>query len=188
MIYFPLTLLSLILVFAPCGNGQQIRTIDVEEVILQYKKTREITESLEKRIQAEMEIVRQSRRALQEKYAALELTPFDEGNPESLLERLKREKELALEEVDIENREKSQRLLREREIVDHMKKVYAEVLKEIEIYAASQGGIGIVLLVNSRPIEANSRNGVSSEILIKQVVWRDLSLDITAEIVRRLNR
>jgi Skp family chaperone for outer membrane proteins len=181
-----LTFLVVALLALP-AVAQKMAFIDVEAVILNYKKTNEITAALEKRVQAEMEFLRQGRRAIQERYAALELEQFDESDPASLLQRLKREKEIVLAEVDLENRDKSQRQLREREIVEHMKKVYVEVVKEVEIYCSSQG-ISAAFLVNGRPIEANTRNGVSSEILIKQIVWRDPALDITDQIVRRLNR
>jgi Skp family chaperone for outer membrane proteins len=167
--------------------AQKIAFIDVEEVILNYKKTREITESLEKKVQQEMESLRQGRRAVQERYAALELEQFDESDPKSLLERLRREKEIVMEEVNLENRDKSQRALREKDIVEHMKKVYAGILKEDEIYTVAER-ISAVFLTTKSPVGANSRSGVTSEILLKQVVWRDPSLDITDVIIRRLNR
>jgi Skp family chaperone for outer membrane proteins len=92
-----------------------------------------------------------------------------------------------LEQVDIELSEKSAIIQLEQDLVNHMKKVYKEVRREVEAVARERN-LKAVFMVADAKISGRTREQVSSEILVRSVLWFDPSLDLTAELLRRLNK
>ena len=68
-----------------------------------------------------------------------------------------------------------------------MKKVYKEVRREAEAVARARN-LKAVFMVADAKISGRTRDQVSSEILVRSVLWFDPSLDLTAELLRRLNK
>lgn len=168
------------------AQGLAIGFVDVQRVIFEYKKTKDITTTLENRIRQERRLVNQRKDALRARMEGLNDLGPGETNA-SLLERARLEKEIALEKVEIELSEKNALIQLEQDLVEHMKKVYKEVRRESEAVARERG-LKAVFMVTDDKIEGRSRNEVSSEILVRPVLWFDSSLDLTTEILQRLNR
>ncbi len=169
------------------GQGSSVGFVNVQKVIFEYKKTQEITKTFENRIRLERNLIRQKREALRAKLEALREQESEaiERNA-ALLERAKKQKEIALDEVEIELHEKNTLIQLEQDLVQHMKKVYREVRRESEAIARERG-LKMVLMISDDKIGGRTREEVSSEILVRPVLWFDPSLDLTSELLQRLN-
>lgn len=161
--------------------------VDVQQVIFDYKKTKEITKTLENRIRQEQALVRQKKEALRVRIEELATVDTSDQKNASLLDRAKKERDIALEKVDIELQEKNALIQLEQDLVEHMKKVYQEIRRESEAIARERG-LKAVFMVADDKIGGRTRDEVSSEILVRPVLWFDPSLDLTAELLQRLNK
>ncbi|MSR74711.1 MAG: OmpH family outer membrane protein [Planctomycetes bacterium] len=161
--------------------AQGVAFVNIERVVLEYKKTADITTQLENRLKQNTEQVRLKRQGLQQKLEALELSDAP------ALDRLQKERDLAIERVEIDLQEKGALLQQERELVEHLKKVYKEVQREVAAIGASKG-LSAVLLLSNEELGGRTRNDVWAGIQLRSVLWRDEKLDLTAEVVQRLNR
>lgn len=173
--------LFLTIACATMVSAQGVGFVDVERVVLEYKKTADITTQLEARLKQNSEQVRTKRQALLQKVEALELS-----DPPAL-ERLQKERDLALEKVEIELQEKGALLQQERELVEHLKKVYKVVQREVAAIGASKG-LSAVYLISRDELGGRTRSDVWAGIQLRNVLWHDEKLDLTAEVVQRLNR
>jgi len=168
------------------AQGLAIGFVDVQRVIFEYKKTTDITTTLEKRIRQERTLVAQRKEALRTRMEALDDLRPEQSN-DALLKRVRIEKEIALERVEIELSEKNALIQLEQDLVEHMKKVYKEVRREAEAVARDRSLKAVFMSADDK-INGRTRNEVSSEILVRPVLWFDSSLDLTSEILQRLNR
>jgi Skp family chaperone for outer membrane proteins len=160
--------------------SQNLGFVDVQRVIFEYKKTRDITESLEKKMQAHLERVRQQKASIRAKKENAEVL---QGNS---LQQLQALKEIKLDEVELDLQQKNVSYRLEQEIVDHMKKVYAEILREVESLARDRN-LTAVFMVSTEELGGRTRAEVSSNILVHPVLWFDPHQDLTTEIIQRLN-
>ena len=185
----PLALfLAVVVAAAPvAAQGSSIGFVDVQKVIFDYKKTTEITKTLENRIRQEQSVLRQKKEALRQKIEQLSDPDATEEKNAALLRRARIKRDIALERVDIELSEKSALIRLEQDLVAHMKKVYKEVRREAEAVARDRN-LKAVFMVADAKISGRTRDQVSSEILVRSVLWFDPSLDLTAELLRRLNK
>ena len=180
--------LAVISVSAPVSaQGPSIGFVDVQKVVFDYKKTTEITKTLENRIRQEQSVLRQKKEALRQKIEQLPDPDATEEKNAALLRRARIKRDIALERVDIELSEKSALIQLEQDLVAHMKKVYKEVRREAEAVARDRN-LKAVFMVADAKISGRTRDQVSSEILVRSVLWFDPSLDLTAELLRRLNK
>ena len=185
----PGVLMVLLAILSASASAQKIAFLDVEKVIQDYNLTREISERLGKRLAQERELLNQQKAKLQTEVEALKDEKFERDDPASMLQRLKRERDLRLKQVELDNNSKKMAVIREKEIVDHTKKVYAQILREVESYAGEHPELSAVFLLTKRSFEETvRRDEVISDILIRGVLWHDHKLDITNAIVNRLNR
>lgn len=181
-------LLAVLVAAAPVSaQGPSIGFVDVQKVIFDYKKTKEITKTLENRIRQEQGIVRQRKDALREKMRRLDDPDTSDEKNVALLKRARQQRDIELERVDIELSEKSALIQLEQDLVEHMKKVYKEVRREAEAIARDRR-LKAVFMVADGKIGGQTRDQVSSEILVRSVLWFDPSLDLTAELLQRLNK
>jgi Skp family chaperone for outer membrane proteins len=178
------------------GIGGEIRAqtlaagfVDVDRAIDEYKKTKDILDTLTKKVEQERQLVRQKKRALQEKMDALESLETEPGmdRAAAVLEQLKRTREIKLQQVEIELSERTSLFQREQDMVEHMKKVDQEICREAEAVARSRN-LKVVFLTKDAKIEGRTRSEVNTEILVRPVLWSDPALDLTSEILQRLNR
>lgn len=178
------SLLAACLFLSLSVHGQtQIGYIDVQKVIFEYKKTRDITDGLEKKLAAHRATVLQERDRIRGMVSAAENTV--EEDP---IARLTRDKEIRLAQVELEIKEKNVLVQLEQDLVVHMKKVYKEVLREAESIARDRR-LQLVLMMNAKTdIEGRSQTEVSSNILVRPILYIDPALDLTAEVIARLNR
>ncbi|MAG56994.1 MAG: hypothetical protein CMJ83_11930 [Planctomycetes bacterium] len=165
--------------------------INVESVILQYKKTAEISGVLRKRLEQEKAAVAMKKDRLRARLASLDagtlaVEPKQDRNA-AVLERIRAEKDIALERVEIELSEKNNIIQLEQDLVAHTKKVYDEIRREAEVIARERGLKAVFMVANPK-IEGRTRSEVNSEILVRPVLWFDPALDLTTETVQRLNR
>lgn len=180
-------LLVLLVTSGPvAAQGLSIGFVDVQKVIFEYKKTTEITRTLENRIRQERAIVKQKKAALRLKIEERQMAPVDEKNA-GVLERAKFDRDIRLAQIDIELSEKSAIIQLEQDLVEHMKKVYKEVRREAQAIALDRG-LKAVFMVADDKISGRTRDEVSSEILVRPVLWFDPSHDLTAELLQRLNK
>ena len=175
--------LALAAIFATEAAPAQGRMgfVNVQRVILEYEKTAAVTEQLEKELQARSGELRQERAKIQVMKEGLDL--FETGS----IEQLQEMKKIRLLEVEAELQEKNVQILLEQRLVAHTKKVYQELLKEVEIMARERS-LQVVFMVNAREIEGMTRDQVGSNILVRPILWFDPQLDLTSELIQRLNR
>jgi Skp family chaperone for outer membrane proteins len=173
--------LAILLLLTTLASAQAVAFVNVERVVLEYKKTADISAQLEKRLKDQREQVRRKRQALEQKREALELgdaTPLD---------RLAKERDLALEAVEIELAEKTVLLQQERDLVEHIRKVYVEVRREVAALGTEKG-LSAVFLATSGEATGRTRGDLWDSIHRHSVVWHSASADLTDEVIKRLNR
>jgi Skp family chaperone for outer membrane proteins len=175
--------LSAALLCLPLLPAQNLGWIDVQKVIFDYKKTKDITEQLEKKMAAHAATIRQDQEKIKGLMESLELTGAD-GDP---LERLKSEKNIKLAQVDLEIQEKNVRFQLEQDLVLHMKKVYKEVVREAEAIARERK-FAFIFMINKGEVEGRTREEVSGNILVRPILYADPALDLTSEVIQRLNK
>jgi Skp family chaperone for outer membrane proteins len=95
--------------------------------------------------------------------------------------------------VEIELSERTNLFQRELDLVEHMKKVYQEICREAEAVARSRNLKAVFMIRGSKvegrtQIEGRTQSEVNTEILVRTVLWSDPALDLTSEILQRLNR
>lgn len=176
-------ILALAILLGPVAPAQGLGWIDVQKVIFEYKKTREIQDQLEKRVAAHGAEVRQEQERIKAMVESLDLP----GSDDDPLDRLRNERKIRLAQVDLEIKEKNVRYQLEQDLVTHMKKVYKEVLREAEAIARDRR-LTVVYMINKGDVDGRTREEVSSNILVRPILYIDPSLDLTAEVLQRLNR
>jgi len=174
---------------APAGQAPvlEIGFVDVERVIQEYKKTREITRELDKRISEEKRLLAARKEALRHKMDALDALELEADDLDAMVKGIQLKKEIALETVDIELSEKHALIQLEQGLVLHIKKVYSEICREAEAMARERGLKAVFMVANSK-IEGRTRSQVNSEILVRPVLWFDPSLDLSSAMILRLNK
>jgi Skp family chaperone for outer membrane proteins len=166
-------------------RAQSIGFVDVQKVVRDYKKTAEITANLDKRLIQVRNELKRDRDRLQTQIQDLEAASLT-GN-EDPLKRLEDERTIAVARIQLEIREKHLVVELERDLVEHMKKVFKEIQREAQSISTERG-LGAVFLVNTDEVEGKSQIEVMRSMVLRQVLWHDERLDLTAEILRRLNR
>ncbi len=172
---------AILLLLTAIATAQSVGFVNVERVVLEYKKTADISLQLEARLKDQREKVRQQRQALEQKREALEL---GDAAP---LDRLQKERDLALERVELELAEKTVLLQQERDLVEHIRKVYIEVRREVAALGTEKG-LSAVFLVNAGEAAGRTRGDIWDSIHRRAVVWHAESADLTNEVIKRLNR
>lgn len=166
------------------AQGLGVGSIDVQKVIFDYKKTREITEQLEKKLVTHAGTMRQEQSRIKGMMDSLEAMT---GATEDPLDRLRSEKNIKLAQADLEVQEKNVRFQLEQELVVHMKKVYKEVLREAEAIAREKR-LTIVFMLKTGDVDGRNREELSSNILVRPILYIDPAVDLTGEVIQRLNR
>ncbi len=164
--------------------GQSMGFVDVQRVLLEYKKTAEISEALDKRIAQARNEIRNEREKLKAMMDDLESSALRLSDEP--LKRLEDEKKIALARIQLEIREKNYLFELERDLVDHMKKVFEEVRRYAEVIS-NERRLGAVFLVNTNDLEGRTREELTRAMVLRQVLYHDPALDLTSEIVKRLN-
>ncbi len=70
---------------------------------------------------------------------------------------------------------------------DHLQQVYKEVVQVVESVARNRGFIA-VFQVTDAGIVSQAKAQILSTIAVRAVVWQDGTNDITADVIKQLNR
>lgn len=185
----PLLVLLLGLGAAPAtAQSSKIGFIDVERVILSYEKTAELTNQLEARLTEEEKKIKAQVAAINEDLRKLkEEEEVDIEDRVAMLARFQKERDLAERKAKVEVQRTLVLAQLEQDLVNHMKKVYEELVRTTEVVARARG-LEVVLMVRGKKgVEGASREAVKTNILVRSVVWHEEALDITDAVLESLN-
>ncbi len=174
-------ILLMAIVAIPVSAQVQIGFIDFQKCFEEYKKADAQVKEQEKLLEAE----RGKIRIAEQKIIAMRdnLDLLTDGSPDQL--ELKKKIEVA--KVDLNIDKELIAMNYQRMLVELLKKVYEDIRREVKA-VAQEKGLKLVLLQASGDITGKTRQDVVNNILIRPVFYFDASLDITAEVVARLNK
>ncbi|HYC78109.1 MAG TPA: OmpH family outer membrane protein [Planctomycetota bacterium] len=155
--------------------------VDFGKAILEYKKHAEMNSKLEQELEAVKASVHRERQRIAALKEGLDL--FIEGSRE----RLDQEKKIRLAEIEVDLNTKLAAYEIQGRIAENLKKVYGDVADTAK-KIAEERGIKLVISYNGNPITAKTEEGVKNAIITRAVLYADPSIDLTAEVVARLNK
>lgn len=164
-------------------SAQQMGWVDVQKVVNEYKKTKDLTDQLEKRMAAHLASMAQEKQRIQALAESADASGADADPVKVLRDR----RDIKLGEVGLEIMEAKARFLLQQDVVAHVKKVYAEVLREAEAIARERR-LSVVFMVKGGELEGRTRDEVMSNVLIRPILFIDKTLDLTDEVIQRINR
>ncbi|MEY2741654.1 MAG: hypothetical protein RIS21_22 [Planctomycetota bacterium] len=159
----------------------QIGFIDFQKCFEEYKKADAQIKEQEKLLEAEKAKIRIAEGKIVSMRDNLDL--LTDGSPDQL--DLKKKIEVA--KVDLSIDKELIAMNYQRMLVELLKKVYDDIRREVKA-VAQEKGLKMVLLHTSGEIGGRTRQEVINNILVRPVFYFDPSLDITAEVVARLNK
>jgi len=164
---------------APSGGGTAVALLDINHIFKSHSRFQAMKESMKSDVaQAEAQVKKEKEtiRSLAER-----LKDFKPGTPD--YNQL--EQEIVSRRADLEvlvQRHRREFLQNEAKIYHN---VYKEILQEVE-YFATNHNIGIVLRFSGEPVDTDNPEAVLRDIN-KSVIWFSGGLDITQEVLNRLN-
>jgi len=155
--------------------------VNVERVIDEYKKTKDIWSQLEKEDEALREVFRQKLAAWRMERA--NLRNLDPGT----LEYARQARDLQLAKTKLEA-DRNARVLEVRtRLKEHLQQVYREVLQIVEGIARQRGMVAVFQVSDPDQI-SDLKDNVLANILVRSTVWHRQEADITNEVIDLLNR
>lgn len=164
------------------GAGRKIAVVDVPAVSEQYQKTADLEahfEAIRRRLSEQRDALRDgvelTQRSLQE-----ELKP---GTKEFQARR----KKLALQEAELKFFMESEARNIEADLAKSLKGIFTDIRDMVET-VAKEKGIDIVMSADRMPADSpESPTQVRQQILLNKLLYWSSQVDLTAEIVDRLN-
>jgi Skp family chaperone for outer membrane proteins len=155
--------------------------VDVMKVLAEYNKASELQNQLKKDLDTQAAGVRRSRETVAGMKESLEMLATGSK------EWLDHMKKIRLAEIDVEITERSIKFDLEVKYAEVIRKVYADVLREVKAIAEEKG-YKLVLAYQPGEISNESKNAALSSIAIRPVLYFDPGADLTAETLARLNK
>lgn len=171
------------LLVAQASLGQaNIAVVNIPAASERYQKTADIESRIEQR-RKELRRERDERRDALERGARALQEDFRPGTDEYA----KRERELAQTQWELQYFEESESKIIEREMAAAMLEIYNDIRAAVKVIA-QQRGLDLVMAADPDPEQqAETTSQVRQQIVLQKVVYFSAELDITQEVVDRLN-
>jgi Skp family chaperone for outer membrane proteins len=165
------------------SNAQQfpVGFVDVQKVFDGYKKASEAQE----RLKADLDQAAAAMKREKEKIVALKdgLDLYVAGTKEHL-DQLKK---IRMAELEVELTQQVVTLDLQVKLAETLKKIYADVQKEVKALAEEKG-LKLVLMYQASELKARNRDDAMNNILIRPVLYYDPAADLTGDLLARLNK
>jgi Skp family chaperone for outer membrane proteins len=160
-------------------QGTRIASLDVNFVFKNHERFKAALDGMKRSYEAAEEEVKKDSENINKAREALQ--DFHKGTPEYKA----REEDLLKKQAELQTKvqlKKNELVQREAE---NYNAVYQEILQETQSFCKANA-IDMVVRINNEPANLEQPNSVLGYIN-RQVVWSDSSLDITLDILQRLN-
>lgn len=175
----PLLILALVLVWPPAPAAAAppagIAVVDMVDLITNHPRAKTLQDKLDKEKVTAQAYAEGEQRNLGKLREEIEMMP--PNNPQRRLKEKEYLVQAALLKLEIEWRQE-QAL---RDYMDGLETLYTEV-QALVARLARERGIGLVLLKDSKPIEAVDTNDYGSKVRLRGVVFYEPAMDITEEV------
>jgi Skp family chaperone for outer membrane proteins len=159
--------------------GTRIAMIDINRIFKSHERFKGAMENMKRNVEVAEEEVRKDNEAM--KKLAEDLQGMHKGTPEYKA----MEEELTRRETNLQVKLKMKKNELVQREAENYNLVYQEILQETTSFC-QEYAIDMVVRINNEPVNVEQPNSVLGYIN-RQVVWNNPSLDITDQILSRLN-
>jgi Skp family chaperone for outer membrane proteins len=168
-------------VSATAGAQALIGVVDVERCLKEYKKADEQRLQLTSELEAKARALTEEKRKINALRENLDF--FTEGSKE-WLEQIKK---IKLGAAQIEFDQEAIKVETQQKLAELIAKLYEDVRREIKLVAEAKGMKLVLMQISSMP-KGRTDSEVTNNIMVRPVVYFDPNMDITAEVVKNLNK
>ncbi len=178
----PVMTLALLSLLSTLGVAQQtFAFVDVERCFKEYKKAIEIDKLMKTEVDEKLRALDEGRRKIAAMREQLDLYTRGSDPWVDLTRKIK------LEEVTNEVEQATVKFKTSKKLAGELAKLYEDIRREIKAIAESKGIKAVFIYIGS-PVEGDSPPQVMNNIMVRPVLYFDPSLDLTADVVARLNK
>jgi Skp family chaperone for outer membrane proteins len=168
-------------VFTASAKAQTIGLVDVERCMKEYKKADEQRTQLNAELNAKLNSLREEKRKIDALRDNLDL--YVEGSKEWL----DAQKKIKLGAAQIELDGQAIQIELSQKIAELIGKLYEDIRREIKSVAEAKGIKLVLMHIPSMP-KGRNESEVTNNIMVRPVLFFDPNLDLTAEVVKNLNK
>lgn len=162
-------------------KATRVAVVDLREVLTTAKPFQAGDQAIRAWIGEQKAALKKRQEQLRAKKGELEA--FSSGSPE----RSRLELEVAKLSLDLDFEVAAADTARETRVVEHQRKSFETATEAVRSFA-KEHGIDLVVQLRKGPLTASNQTELSSEIFLRDVVAADAALDITADVIKLLER
>jgi Skp family chaperone for outer membrane proteins len=176
-----LIVFAAVFAFSTSAKAQTIALVDVERCMKEYKKADEQRTQLKAEIESKGRALQEERRKIDAIRDNMEI--FAEYSRE-WLDAYKKVK-LGMAQIELE--QQTIKVETEQKLAELIAKLYEDVRREIKAVAEAKGIKLVLMHIASMPKGRNDTE-VTNNIMVRPILYFDPNMDITAEVVKNLNK